>query len=447
MKTGTTLIAIVALFSVTAFAQQLTLKEVLVGNEGNFTAGNATLTHYDFNTQSVTDGVFFNANGVGLGDVVQSITEINNELYIVVNNSQKIVIVNPETFVQTGQITFGVGASPREIVAVSNDKAYVTDLFGNYVNVIDLNSKTVTADTIRVGSNPDKMFQYGNHVFVSNNGFGSDSTIFKVDISSDAIVDTITVNRGPASMVEGPQNSIWVVSQGYSGDFDSEFNLIPGTSLPGGVSSFNPETGEVMTTIELASASEDIGISANLDELFVNSGGIRKIFTNNMDIASDTLIKGSFYSFSFDAIGNRFFTADAKTFSSAGEVSYFDNNGVQLGSFDTGIIPGDIYFSYEMTTSNEPEEINTVDNFRLSQNYPNPFNPSTKIEFTVPQNGNVTLTVYSITGQEVATLINGYLNNGTHSVTFDGSALASGLYFYRLQVGTSIITKTMTLLK
>ena len=114
----------------------------------------------------------------------------------------------------------------REIIAVGNDKAYVTDLFGNYINVVDLASNSITSDTIRVGNNPDKMFNHGDHVFVSNNGFGADSTIFKIDIATHAIVDTIVVHRGPAGMVEGAQNSIWVVSRGYSGDYDSDYNLI-----------------------------------------------------------------------------------------------------------------------------------------------------------------------------------------------------------------------------
>lgn len=448
MKIATILLTAVALFSSVTFAQELSLKEVLVGNEGNFTVGNATITQYDFDNQSATDGIFFNANGVGIGDVVQSITEINDELYIVVNNSQKIVIVNPETFVQTGQITFGAGASPREIVAISDEKAFVTDLFGNYVNVVDLVSKSVTTDTIRVGKNPDKMLKHGDYVFVANNGFGSDSTIFKVDIASNAIADTIIVNRGPASMVVGSNNSIWVVSQGYSGDYNDDFTaIIPGTSRPGGVSRFDVQSGNVNGMIELVSAGEDIGINDDLTEVYVNSGGIRKVFTNNMDIAGDTLINGNFYSFSFDAIGNKFFTSDAKTFSSAGEVKYFDSSGSELGSFNTGIIPGDIYFLYEMTTSIGTESTDYVENFRLSQNYPNPFNPSTNIEFTTPQNGNIKLEVYSITGQLITTLVDGYLNAGTHSVTFDASAFSSGLYLYRLWNGTSSITKNMTLIK
>lgn len=100
-----------------------------------------------------------------------------------------------------------------------------------------------------------------------------------------------------------------------------------------------------------------------------------------------------------------------------------------------------------MTTSIGTESTDYVENFRLSQNYPNPFNPSTNIEFTTPQNGNIKLEVYSITGQLITTLVDGYLNAGTHSVTFDASAFSSGLYLYRLWNGSSSITKNMTLIK
>lgn len=118
-----------------------------------------------------------------------------------VNNSQKVVITNPDTFQQTGQITLGAGSSPREILPIGNNKAYLTDLFGNHVLMVDLNTKTVLSDTIKVGRNPDQMLRVNDFVFVSNNGFGADSTIFKVDITTHTVVDTITVSRGPASMV------------------------------------------------------------------------------------------------------------------------------------------------------------------------------------------------------------------------------------------------------
>jgi len=87
-------------------------------------------------------------------------------------------------------------------------------------------------------------------------------------------------------------------------------------------------------------------------------------------------------------------------------------------------------------------------NYSLSQNYPNPFNPTTTIRFALPKASDVTLKVYNINGQEVATLINGInINAGTSEYTFDASKLSSGIYFYTIQAGNFRDTKKMILVK
>ncbi|MBK8551655.1 MAG: T9SS type A sorting domain-containing protein [Ignavibacteria bacterium] len=90
---------------------------------------------------------------------------------------------------------------------------------------------------------------------------------------------------------------------------------------------------------------------------------------------------------------------------------------------------------------------NLVNDYKLSQNYPNPFNPSTKIDFSIPKSGLVTIKVYDIIGKEVATLVNEIRNAGNHEVTFNGSNLSSGVYFYRIESANFIDTKKMFLLK
>ncbi len=86
-------------------------------------------------------------------------------------------------------------------------------------------------------------------------------------------------------------------------------------------------------------------------------------------------------------------------------------------------------------------------NFQLDQNYPNPFNPTTVISYKLSAVSNVTLKVYDILGREVARLVNEKQSAGNYSVTFDGSRLASGVYFYRLAAGDFVSVKKLVLLK
>ena len=85
--------------------------------------------------------------------------------------------------------------------------------------------------------------------------------------------------------------------------------------------------------------------------------------------------------------------------------------------------------------------------FKLDQNYPNPFNPETKISFTLSRRSQVELQVFDIKGKVVATILNNELDAGQQEILFNGSALSSGIYFYRLKAGNRIITRKMSLLK
>jgi hypothetical protein len=90
---------------------------------------------------------------------------------------------------------------------------------------------------------------------------------------------------------------------------------------------------------------------------------------------------------------------------------------------------------------------NVPGQFALAQNYPNPFNPSSTIEYTIMKGSQVTLKVYNMLGQEVSTLVSERLAPGRYTSRFDGSKLASGVYFYRLTAGTFVQTKQMVLIK
>ena len=99
------------------------------------------------------------------------------------------------------------------------------------------------------------------------------------------------------------------------------------------------------------------------------------------------------------------------------------------------------------TSVDEDNNSLTVNNFDLRQNYPNPFNPTTQIRFSLAEQSQVTLKVYNVLGKEIATLVNDVRAAGVHEISFNGSGLASGVYFYKLQTGKFSQTRKMILIK
>jgi len=121
-----------------------------------------------------------------------------------------------------------------------------------------------------------------------------------------------------------------------------------------------------------------------------------------------------------------------KAFDTHGNVT-FSNQTWSFSTNFTSVIPGgDVLLPTEFT---------------LSQNHPNPFNPITQIKYTLPRDCLVTLEIYNILGQKVATLIDGSQKAGYKTAKWDAGSLSSGIYFYRLQAGDFVQTRKMVLIR
>lgn len=107
-----------------------------------------------------------------------------------------------------------------------------------------------------------------------------------------------------------------------------------------------------------------------------------------------------------------------------------------------------IFLIAGMTSGDDVSE-NTIapSSYSLTQNYPNPFNPITNISFSIPVEGLVKLKVFDLTGREVAVLVNELKTPGNYNVSFNGSTLSSGVYFYRIEAGSFVETKRMLMIK
>ncbi len=202
---------------------------------------------------------------------------------------------------------------------------------------------------------------------------------------------------------------------------------------------------------------------------FTNAGGIG--FTGQTVAVKSTngganwatfTLPGSGTCYSFNNVLDRFWYCRGtgvywSSNSGANFVSQFADTGTYIAmnlKLDGNIIRGWAVTSngriaryHELISGITNNQNNTPENYTLLQNYPNPFNPSTKISFSLPKAGNVTLVVYDILGREVATIMNEFTTAGNHTINFNASNLSSGVYFYKIQAGDFTDTKKMMLIK
>ena len=139
------------------------------------------------------------------------------------------------------------------------------------------------------------------------------------------------------------------------------------------------------------------------------------------------------------------FVAGSGTTTESRSYSFVDNS-LPVGSYSYRLKQGNYDGTFEY--SNIVEVVTNIPvQYSLDQNYPNPFNPSTKIRFTIPEASVVSLKIFNAIGEEVANLVNEVYEAGTNEIIFNASNLTSGIYFVRMEAGSFVSTRKMTLLK
>jgi hypothetical protein len=130
--------------------------------------------------------------------------------------------------------------------------------------------------------------------------------------------------------------------------------------------------------------------------------------------------------------------------------SYTDR-AVATGNYNYRLKQTDFNGNFEYHNLGNEVSIGVPEKFALSQNYPNPFNPTTKIDYDLPTDGNVSIRLFDMSGKEVASLVNEVKTAGYHTVNFNASNLSSGVYFYRISVDANgnnfTATKKLMLVK
>lgn len=304
---------------------------VYITNEGNFQWGNAKVSYYDIATDHATEDLYQPANGVALGDVCQSMVLFNNKAYLVVNNSGKVVVVDPNTFVATGTITGFT--SPRYFLPVSNGKAYVTELAGNAVRVVDLNTNTITGSIPCAGMTQELVLAHGN-AFVTNE---SRAYVYVINTATDAITDSVAVSRGGNSIVEDANGKLWVACTGGGGTAPALYRIDPRSAT---VEATFPYSNSAMNPWRLR-------INGSKDTLYFFRGGVYRMAITDAAVPTSAFIPThgrNLYGLGIDPQNGTLYLADAVDYVQRGVIYRYRPDGTLLSTFHAGIIPGSFCF-------------------------------------------------------------------------------------------------------
>ena len=325
---------------------------VFISNEGNFMYGNASLSMYNKKTREVINDVFYKQNGVPLGDVAQSMQVRNGLLYVVINNSGKIYVLNMgkyphlPAFEYVGKVT-GL-TSPRYIHFLSDTKAYVTDLYAKAITIFNPETLEVTG-MIDVNNHSTKFYQHPTEQmvqydkFVFTNCWSYDNKILVIDSDKDEVVDSITVGLQPTSLVMDKYNKIWTVTDGgYEGS--------PYGQEASSLWKIDAATRKVEKNFyfEKGSWASEVKLNGSKDTLFYINRGIWRMPVTANELSDEAFIpKGKtnlFYGINIDPVSSEIYVIDAIDYQQPGVVYRISSKGMPIDTFKVGIIPGEALF-------------------------------------------------------------------------------------------------------
>ena len=332
---------------------------VIILCEGNYQAGNATLSYYNPETKEVENGIFQRANGgAKLGDTGQSIQIWDGVVYVAVENSGIIWALDTATFKVRGQLTAGETEhmiNPRYIHFIDRERAYVTDLYSPFITVFNphtmqyISSISTRQPTSFGYSSTEQMVQWGKRVFT--NCWSYSNKILVIDTELSQVTDSIVLSSPqPKSMAIDALGRLWVITDGgYSTDDDSYGDNIPHLYR------INAETLEVEMDQELDRDEANVQLTTNPDRTLlylINNDIYRMDITAAhvpvrpfIEAERDTQGRRHFlYGIGVDPNNGEIYVADAVDYRQSGVVYRYSPDGSLIDKFRVGITPNGFGF-------------------------------------------------------------------------------------------------------
>lgn len=354
---------------------------VMILCEGNFNSGNSTLSFYDPETKTVENSVFSRANGRRLGDTGQSILVSGDRMYVAMENSGIVWGMSTKDFKVCGQLTATADTkiiNPRYVHIVSQDKAYVTDLYSEYINIF--NPKTFqylgAIDVSQVKNNgycsTEEMVQWKDEVFV--NCWSYSNKILVIDTKTDAVRDVITLDSWqPKCLRMDKYGKLWVITDGgYSSEEGSFGDAIP-TLYRIDAASREVEWKQPLPTSE---ANSQLAMNKAADTLYVMNNDVYRLrvtdeiwpaapfFTAPTDNDGK---RHKLYGMDVNPANSELYIADAVDYRQPGVVYRYSSQGEQIDQFRVGLLPNHFaFFEGEPVISGEDSTDKTLEERMLA---------------------------------------------------------------------------------
>ena len=322
----------------TVFFDLDTENGVYVSCEGNFMYGNGSLSFYNTETKKVTNQLFYARNNAPLGDVVQSLSMFQDLLFVVVNNSGKIYIADAETAEYRGSVT-GL-TSPRYIHFLSEEKAYISDLYSNEITIIHPATFEITGKIDLEGHTSEQMVQVGKYLFVTS--WSDDEYVLIIDSETDELIHKIKVPYQPKDLEVDANGKIWVLSEGSYEDTNEQGRMPALVRI-------DPQTFtiEQIYRFEAGQNPSSLEINSTGETLYFLNGSVWKMNIESRFLPDSALVPSSghlFYNLAVHPEDDEIYITDAIDYTQNAMIYRYSIKAELIDSFRVGINPSDFLF-------------------------------------------------------------------------------------------------------
>jgi hypothetical protein len=321
-------------------------QNVFIVCEGNYGAGNASLYSYNKLKDSVFGDLYKSSNGGNtMGDVFENMYRINGYYVLVVNNSNKLLVLDTANFKLIKTISI---QQPREILSVSNSLAYVSSMYSNKLYLLNTSSFTLQGNFPLASINPEGMCLDDNEAVVTC-WDTSNSHLYTYSIVDNSLMHTINLpGAAPQAALVDKMGLLWVLGGdqplGKNATLTridlSSGAIIKSYSFPGGADPFKPVMNNTKDTLYFIEAPYNDSASFN---------GIYRMSINADSLPAQPFIAAKafqyYYALGIDPANGDIYVGDPRGFVEAGLVDVFHADGTLVRQFKVGLGPGHFYFN------------------------------------------------------------------------------------------------------